>query len=118
VDYCRFWNCIDELVATSELVIDRPRGSVHPRYTNFIYPFDYGFLLGTTSGDGQGIDLWVGSLQPRKVEGVICTVDLEKRDSEIKLLLGCARVEMDTIIQFHNSECFAGHLIVRDQEKK
>ncbi len=27
-----FWNAIDKLVAESEIVIDRPTGSSHPRY--------------------------------------------------------------------------------------
>ena len=27
-----FWNLLDELVHSSEIVIDRPKGSVHPRY--------------------------------------------------------------------------------------
>lgn len=39
-----FWNAIDELVSNSEIVIDRPKGSVHPRYTDFIYKVDYGYL--------------------------------------------------------------------------
>ena len=110
----RFWKFLDELVESSELVIDRPRGSTHPRYTDFIYPYDYGYLHGTISGDGQGIDIFVGSLQPRSVVGV----DLQKRDSETKILLGCHKEEMETIIQVHNSESFAGYLIVRGQEEE
>lgn len=31
-----FWNALDELVCSSEIVIDRPRGSVHPKYPDFI----------------------------------------------------------------------------------
>lgn len=114
----RFWKFLDELVESSELVIDRPRGSTHPRYTDFIYPYDYGYLHGTISGDGQGIDIWVGSLQHRSVVGVVCAVDLQKRDSETKILLGCHKEEMETIIQVHNSESFAGYLIVRGQEEE
>ena len=36
----RFWKFLDEPVESPELVIDRPRGSTHPRYTNFFYPYD------------------------------------------------------------------------------
>lgn len=37
-----FWQALDELIRTSEIVIDRPRGSAHPRYPEMIYPVDYG----------------------------------------------------------------------------
>ena len=33
---------------------------------------------------------------------VICTVDLGKRDAEIKLLLGCTPSEAQVILQVHN----------------
>ena len=31
------WNALDELVNSSEIVIDRPKGSAHPRFPDFIY---------------------------------------------------------------------------------
>ncbi len=49
---------------------------------------------------------------------MVCAVDLQKRDSETKILLGCRKEEMETIIQIHNSESFAGYLIVRGQEEE
>jgi inorganic pyrophosphatase len=53
-----FWHALDILVDTSTLTIDRPKGSAHPRYADFRYPLDYGYLEGTTSGDSLGIDIW------------------------------------------------------------
>ena len=47
-----FWNALDELVNTSEIVIDRPKGSAHPRFPDFIYRVDYGYLKNTSSMDG------------------------------------------------------------------
>ncbi len=32
-----FWEAIDTLVNQSEIIIDRPKGTVHPKYPNFIY---------------------------------------------------------------------------------
>lgn len=97
-----FWNHLDQLLQEHELVIDRPKGSIHPRFPSFPYPLDYGFLQSTSSGDGQGIDVWVGSLPGRQLVGLLCTVDLEKRDAEIKLLVGCAKEEMQTLLAAHN----------------
>jgi inorganic pyrophosphatase len=39
-----FWAYIDELVATSSVVIDRPRNTAHPKHPQHIYPLDYGYL--------------------------------------------------------------------------
>ena len=50
-----FWNALDELVNTSEIVIDRPKGSAHPRFPDFIYRVDYGYLRDTSSMDGLAV---------------------------------------------------------------
>ena len=46
-----FWRALDELVSNSEIVIDRPKGSAHPRFPDFIYRVDYGYLKNTASMD-------------------------------------------------------------------
>jgi len=107
----RFWAATRELVSTSEIIIDRPRGSRHPRITEAIYPVDYGFLAGTTGGDGDGIDVWVGSIRPAVVTGVVCTVDSRKRDAEVKILLGCTRDEETAIMAFLNTGLMAAVLV-------
>ena len=97
-----FWQAIDSLIATSHIVIDRPRGTPHPRISSFIYPLDYGYLAGTMSGDGAGIDIWRGTLATATVTAVVCAIDLAKRDMEMKLLLGCTPAEIDQIAAIHN----------------
>ena len=108
-----FWQHLDTLVATSQIIIDRPAGTVHPRYPELIYPLDYGYVQATTSPDGDGIDVWSGSLPEKRVVAVICTVDMHKRDSEIKLLLGCTPAECERILAHHNRGIQAGLLISR-----
>jgi len=113
-----FWQAVDTLIAQSEIVIDRPKETKHPRF-DFIYPLDYGYLKGTTSPDGGGIDLWRGSLSNAVCDALICTVDLLKKDSEIKMLIGCSEEEKDTIMRFHNdSEYMKGTIIRRESEIK
>jgi inorganic pyrophosphatase len=109
-----FWDYLDRLVATSRVVVDHPRDSVDPRYADIVYPADYGCLEGTASMDGAGIDVWVGaSGDTRRVAAIICTVNLGKRDSEIKLLLGCSREETAVILRQHNVGQQRGVLIRR-----
>ena len=97
-----FWQAIDTLVSQSEIIVDRPKGSTHPRYPTFVYPLDYGYLKGTTSADGGGIDIWRGSNPSPEVDAIICIVDLTKRDSEIKILIGCTEEEMLAAYRIHN----------------
>lgn len=107
-----FWLALDELIATSWLVIDRPKGSAHPRYPELVYPLDYGYLQNTASMDGDGIDVWLGSDPARRLDALICTVDLIKRDSEIKLLLGCTAKERAIALQHHNNSAFMKGLLI------
>jgi inorganic pyrophosphatase len=110
-DCAKFWAAADELVATSEVVIDRPIGSRHPTRPEVIYPVSYGYLGGTVAADGEGIDVWVGSLQSAQITGIVCTFDLSKRDAEIKLLLGCTPQEEHEIIVFLNKGDMAAVLV-------
>jgi inorganic pyrophosphatase len=103
-----FWLSMQQLLATSSLVIDRPGGSSHPRYPDMIYPLDYGYLEKTTSGDGGGIDVWLGSLNTmvdpanaKTLTGILCTFDTLKKDAEIKLLVGCSAEDLLIIRDFH-----------------
>ena len=107
-----FWNAIDELVNTSEIVIDRPKGSRHPRFPDFMYRVDYGYLKNTASMDGAGIDVWVGS-SDKKIDAIMCIVDLMKRDSEIKILIGCTEEEKMEVYRTHNETQFMKGILIR-----
>ena len=107
-----FWNALDELVSNSEIVIDRPRGSAHPRFPNFIYKVDYGYLKDTTSMDGAGIDVWVGSGN-KKIDAIMCIVDLMKKDSEIKILIGCTEEEKMEVYRTHNETQYMKGIMIR-----
>ena len=111
-----FWLALDALAAQSEIVIDRPKGSAHPRYPQMIYPLDYGYLADTGSMDGDGIDVWLGSDDARKIDAIVCTVDLVKRDSEIKLLIGCTEAEKQIVLAQHNDSEFMKGILIRRSE--
>ena len=96
-----FWQEIAQLAKTNSIIIDRPKGSAHPRYPKVIYPLDYGYLENTTAADGGGIDVWLGSLKTKILTGILCTFDTLKRDMEIKILLGCTNDDLLLIQKFH-----------------
>jgi len=108
-----FWQALDKLVAGTKIIIDRPQGTTHPRFPTMIYPLGYGYLEDTTSMDGHGIDVWQGSLVPLLVTAVIGTVDLRKKDSELKILLGCTPQEIETVYRFHNNSEFMKGILVK-----
>lgn len=109
-----FWKALDELVRQSQIVIDRPKGTAHPKFPDFIYQVDYGYLKNTSSMDGAGIDVWVGTKEEKRIEAIMCIVDLMKKDSEIKILIGCTEEEKAIIYQTHNeTEYMKGVLIER-----
>ena len=109
----KFWTTLDQLIATHEIVIDRPKNSRHPRFPDMIYPFDYGYLKGTSSGDGNEIDLCCGSLIEHMLIAVICTVDSTKKDTEVKLIVGCTDEEITIIEQFFNRHKFGAGMVIR-----
>ena len=111
---CKFWMTLDKLITNSKIIIDRPKGSRHPKYPDYIYPLDYGYLENTSSMDGSGIDIWKGSAGD-VADAIICTIDLLKKDSEIKILIGCT--EEEKWLAMPPYESMQGILIRRNKEK-
>ena len=107
-----FWQCIDELLIQSKIIIDRPKGSAHPLYSQIVYELDYGYLDGTKASDNEEIDVWIGTDAEQKLDAIVCTVDLVKRDSEIKLLIGCTPAEKSYIKSFYNEWPQMGGILI------
>jgi inorganic pyrophosphatase len=78
-----------------------------------VFPVDYGYLEGTFSMDGEGIDVFVGSDSGDMVDSILCTIDLVKRDSEIKVLLGCTEEDKQAILRLYESFSSMRSLLVR-----
>ncbi len=104
-----FWKAMIDLLTTYVIIVDRPKGSTHPRYEKAVYPLDYGYLENTTSSDGSGIDVWIDSLNSvmdkqgtKTLTGILCTFDTLKRDAENKLMIGCTDEDIQVIRDFHN----------------
>jgi inorganic pyrophosphatase len=95
-----FFDALDVLVSECQIQIDRPRGSVHPRHDDVVYPLDYGYLLGTVAGDGDGIDICRGSASGAGVVGAYLTIDRNKRDLEAKILIDCSADEIRAVGTF------------------
>ncbi len=62
--------------------------------------------------DGTGIDVWIGSGET-KIDAIMCTVDLMKNDSEIKILIGCTEEEKAIVYKTHNETKFMKGILIR-----
>jgi inorganic pyrophosphatase len=102
-----FWQALTMLIVSHTVIIDRPQGSAHPRDPKLIYPLDYGYLDNTSAGDGDGIDVWLGTLSTvndagtaKTLTGILCSFDTLKRDAEIKLLIDCSDEDIQILRDF------------------
>ncbi|MBO5144661.1 MAG: inorganic pyrophosphatase [Lachnospiraceae bacterium] len=81
--------------------------------SNFIQsPIDFGYLKNTTSMDNAGIDVWVGTAEKR-IDAIMCTVNLMKKDSEIKILIGCTEKEKAIVYETHNETPYMKGIMIR-----
>lgn len=44
---------------TVKVTVDRPLGSVHPKYGNIVYPVNYGYVEGVSAPDGEEQDVYI-----------------------------------------------------------
>lgn len=63
--------------------------------------------------DGGGIDVWIGTKPEKQIDAVMCIVDLVKRDSKIKILIGCTEKEMSLVYQAHNEMPYMKGILIQ-----
>lgn len=107
-----FWQKMDTIFLSSDLKIDRPKGSTHFKYPNLVYPVDYGFLSDTTGSDQSPIDVFKGSLSCYQVQAVAVSADILKKDCEVKVLVGCTEQEVKDILMFLNQTEFQKAILI------
>jgi inorganic pyrophosphatase len=88
------WSAWERLLRERGVILDRPRGSGHPRYPEMIYPLDYGYIPGTVGGDGAEVDVFVGSAATG-LTAALLTHDLGKGERELKLLWNTTEAEIE-----------------------
>lgn len=107
----RYWERLRILVENNKICIDRKKGTAHPNYSNIIYPVDYGYIENTTSMDNGGIDIFIGTDEQTGIQGIVCTIDILKNDSEIKIIYNCTENEIEMINEFLESKYMSSMFI-------
>ncbi|PIQ62051.1 MAG: hypothetical protein COV99_07420 [Bacteroidetes bacterium CG12_big_fil_rev_8_21_14_0_65_60_17] len=120
------WEMWDGLIRMNGITIERPSGSAHPRYSDIIYPIDYGYVNGTLANDGEEVDIFVGTADAGRASGgmagrdiasglvaAVFTHDPRKGDREVKFLYGCTPREIYLVNGFVNFAPMSGQLLLR-----
>ena len=108
-----YFETLDNLVNNSKVIIDRKKGSAHPRYPEMVYKVDYGYVEDKSSEDGNEINVYRGSLPKQEVIGILCTFDLVKKDSEVKILLGLSDDEIDLVCKTHSKPGYMSCILIK-----
>ena len=108
------WAGWEALILKNGITLDRPYRSPHPKHPEIIYPINYGYVNGTTSSDGDEVDVFVGHASNGLV-GLLMTTDYRRGDREIKLLYHCTPEEIYLANGFINFDrrLIEGTLVLR-----
>lgn len=107
------WAYWERLLRERGTVIDRPRGSAHPRYPGMIYPLVYGYIPGTVGGDGAEVDVFAGTA-PTGLQAALLTTDALKGDRELKLLWNMTSEDMAIARAFLDQGAMRAELRLRE----
>lgn len=103
-----FWQKLDSLILSTNVIISQPKDSRHPKYPNMVYPVDYGYLE-----DTKEIKVFKGSEKRSKVDAVMVVADILKRDLDVKLMWGCNKEEEEEILRFINQTDYQKGILIR-----
>ena len=103
---------------TVHVLIDRPLGSVHPRYPNLVYEVNYGYVPGILGGDGEEQDAYIlGIDEPlAEFDGVIIAVLERLNDNESKWIVASANTvwsDEDILQKIHFQEKYFSTRLLR-----
>jgi len=95
------WEAWERIINDNGIELDRPKGSIHPKWPAIVYPIDYGFVRGTRGTDGEELDVFVGTISSGLVAAIL-TTDFRRGDRECKLIYNCTPEEVYLINGFIN----------------
>lgn len=90
-----------------DMVIDRPIGSVHPKYEDMIYPLNYGFIPNVFGGDGEELDVYLMGLNVpvKEYKAKVIAIVHRHNDVEDKLVaapegMSFTKMEIEDAVRF------------------
>lgn len=112
--------CKKYLGKVVKIKIDRPIGSVHPRFDKIIYTSNYGYLEGVKAPDGDDIDAYLLKVDKpvKEFEGIVVAVVHRLNDDDDKLVVipkgeNISDEDIEKAIEFQEKWSKSKHLIIR-----
>lgn len=80
---------------TVHIKIDRPIGSVHPKFPDITYPINYGYIPNVLSGDGEELDVYLCGVDAPVKEYSARVIGIVHRYNDVEDKLIAAPEEID-----------------------
>lgn len=97
-----FWYYLENVLHTSEIILDSKAGEFN-KYLDINVPVDFGYLKNDWNENNQ-IDIFIGSSRDTALESIICTLDLQHKFTDLKVLYKCTFEEKNTIFSILNNK--------------
>lgn len=90
-----------------DVIIDRPIGSVHPKYEDMIYPLNYGFIPNVFGGDDEELDVYLMGVNVpvKEYKAKVIAIVHRHNDVEDKLVaapegISFTKMEIEDAVRF------------------
>lgn len=107
-----FWQKLDTLVVSGNLVITSKKGTASPEYPQLVYPVD-GATISDPLNASSVIHGFRGSLKTLQVSSLVVQADILNRTVQTRILIGCTEEESIQILKFINATEFQKAILVR-----
>ncbi|MBP3891811.1 MAG: Inorganic pyrophosphatase [Solobacterium sp.] len=108
-----FWQKIDTFFLSGNLKVLRKKGETHPKFSNMIYPVDYGRLVDISGTNPEGVSVYLGSNSRNTITAVIVAADILEKSLDVKLVAGCTEEEENAVLHFLNQTDYQKTVLVR-----
>jgi inorganic pyrophosphatase len=103
--------------------IDRPLGSVHPRFDKIVYTSNYGYVEGVKVPDGDDLDAYLLKVDKpvKEYTGIVLAIVHRTEDDDDKLVVipeneEIKDREIERAIRFQEKWSSSEHIIIRHNE--
>lgn len=106
-----FWQKIDTLSLSSELITKIEKGESHPDHKELVYPLRL-CSLKIDNQDYHQLLAYVGT-QGKEIHSLVISTDILSKDIEVRLLIGVSAEEEEELMRFLDQTEFQKSVLIR-----
>lgn len=108
-----FWQKIDTFFLSGQLKVLHKKGETHPKFSNMIYPVDFGRLTDISGTNPDGVSVYLGSNERNTVTCLIVAADILEKSLDVKILARCTEEEEIEVLHFLNQTDYQKTVLIR-----